>query len=281
MCPHPPTPPGDRARPACPTAAEHSSTSMTLHVDAAGDRFVVTVRGELDLDSDPLLQQTLNKALDRAAGGLELDLADVGFCDCSALNVLLDVRSRARLAGKQVILRATSRAVQRLLTLTGTLPLFTPEHAGADNRPVPTQAATARTPALPAPATRHTLCAAHAANSARSHPSTEPAEPSHASLTRENAQLHRAMQTRAPIDLARGMLMASFHLTPEQAWQVLVTTSQHSNTKLHRIAEALLHSADGHTPLPEPLAAHLAGAVQTHSAPAGPSSHITSRQTRI
>jgi anti-anti-sigma factor len=254
---------------------------MTLHVDAAGDRFVVTVRGELDLDSDPLLQQTLNKALDRAAGGLELDLADVGFCDCSALNVLLDVRSRARLAGKQVILRATSRAVQRLLTLTGTLPLFTPEHAGADNRPVPTQAATARTPALPAPATRHTLCAAHAAhaaNSARSHPSTEPAEPSHASLTRENAQLHRAMQTRAPIDLARGMLMASFHLTPEQAWQVLVTTSQHSNTKLHRIADALLQSADGRAPLPAPLAGHLAAAVQTHAGSAGQTSHATTRR---
>jgi anti-anti-sigma factor len=237
---------------------------MTLHVDAAGDRFVVTVRGELDLDSGPLLQQTLNKALDRATDGIELDFAAVDFCDCSALNVLLDVRSRARMAGKQVILRVTSRAVQRLLTLTGTLPLFTEGRPGVDG-------VTEGHPGVDG----HPASAAPAA---RPHPSAEPVEPSRDSLATENAQLHRAMQTRAPIDLARGMLMASFRLTPEQAWHVLVTTSQHSNTKLHRIADALLQSADGRAPLPAPLAGHLAAAVQTHAGPAGQKSHATTRR---
>jgi anti-anti-sigma factor len=242
-----------------------------LRVDAAGDRLAVTVCGELDLDSDPLLQQALNKALDRAAGGLELDLAAVDFCDCSALNVLLDVRGRARLAGKQVILRATSRAVERLLSLTDTLPLFTDGRTMLDGLPSPAQAA-ARQTARPAtsagnqatPVGRQETAGAH---ETRPRLPTEPAEPSGESLATENAQLHRAMETRTPIDLARGMLMASFQLNAEQAWQVLRTTSQHSNTKLHQIADALLQTADGHTSLPEPLTRHLTIAVQTHANP--------------
>jgi anti-anti-sigma factor len=230
MCPHPPLPLGKGPCPDCSTASAESSTSVTLRVDAAGDRLVVTVCGELDLDSDPLLQQTLNKALDRAADGLELDLAGVDFCDCSALNVLLDVRDRARLSGKQVTLRATSRAVQRLLTLTETLPLFTDEQPQPDGHPNPTQAAAERTGPPTGPTRKRATSGVSGAHEARPHPSAESAEPSHDGLATENAQLHRAMETRTPIDLARGMLMASFQLSAEQAWQVLVTTSQHSNT---------------------------------------------------
>ncbi|MFG2790117.1 ANTAR domain-containing protein [Streptomyces sp. NPDC048419] len=76
------------------------------------------------------------------------------------------------------------------------------------------------------------------------------------------------METRAPIDLARGMLMASFHPTAEQAWHLLVTASQHSNSKLREIADALLRTADGRTPLPESLAGHVATAVRSHTGPA-------------
>ncbi|MFE2583126.1 hypothetical protein [Streptomyces sp. NPDC059378] len=61
--------------------------------------------------------------------------------------------------------------------------------------------------------------------------------------------------------------MSSFHLTPQQSWQVLVTTSQHSNTKLHLVASALLQTSNGRS-LTEPLAKHLATAVRAHSNPA-------------
>jgi anti-anti-sigma factor len=264
MCAHPPFPYGEGSRPDRPTAPHRPSTPVTVRVDAAGDRLAVTVSGELDLDSDPLLQQTLNKALDRATKGLELDLAGVDFCDCSGLNVLLDVHDRARLSGKQVTLSATSRAVQRLLTLTNTLPLFTQDPAGGSAGPAPN--ATTTQPAHPAD--ERAAPGTPPVHETRHHPATDHAEPSHDGLARQNAQLHRSMQNRPPIDLARGMLMASFHLTPEQAWQVLVTTSQHSNTKLHQIADALLETADGHTPLPDPLADHLTTAIKTHADPA-------------
>jgi hypothetical protein len=76
----------------------------------------------------------------------------------------------------------------------------------------------------------------------------------------EIVQLRRAMQTRPPIDMARGMLMASFGLGPEEAWTVLVTLSQRTNTKLHRVAQTLVDSVRG-GPLPQALRRELAAAV--------------------
>ncbi|MEU8875985.1 STAS domain-containing protein [Streptomyces javensis] len=122
----------------CVTALQHMQplVPVTLSVDAIGDRLIVTASGEFDLESGRILQQTLSDALDHAVGGLELDLAGVEFCDCSALNVLLRVRHRALQASKSFILCAISPAVARLLALTGTLPLFTAgEEAYSTRRP--------------------------------------------------------------------------------------------------------------------------------------------------
>ncbi|MEU6216842.1 ANTAR domain-containing protein [Streptomyces sp. NPDC047022] len=214
---------------------------VTLRVDLIGDRLAVTISGALDMDCNQLLQQTLSGALDRAAGGLELDLAGVAFCDCSALNVLLRVSRRARADAKTFILRATSPAVERLLALTDTRTLFATEPARLNGHP--------------------------AAPSAHVQREAERPDPSSDDLAAENSQLHRAMETRATIDMARGMLMSSFKLTAEQSWEVLVTASQHSNTKLHLIAGALVQTTSGQE-LPQPLTDHLAAAALTHRDPA-------------
>ncbi|MGW4561914.1 anti-sigma factor antagonist [Streptomyces sp. NPDC004561] len=228
--------------PDCGASFEQSSAPVALSVDMIGDGLVVTVTGELGLECDQLLRQALGDALDHAHRGLELDLAGVEFCDCAALNVLLSVRHRARASAKSFVLRATSPAVERLLTLTGTRALFTA--GSADPEESPTTASQVVGPGA-----------------------AERGEASSDGLAVENAQLHRALQTRATIDLARGMLMASFQLTAQQSWEVLVTASQHSNTKLHLIADALLQTTQGR-PLPGPLAGHLATAVQAHGGPA-------------
>ncbi|SCK46941.1 ANTAR domain-containing protein [Streptomyces sp. WMMB 714] len=62
---------------------------------------------------------------------------------------------------------------------------------------------------------------------------------------RELAQLRRAMRTRPTIDQACGVLMATFGLSPRSAWQVLVATSQNTNTKLHSLADELVGNAGG------------------------------------
>jgi hypothetical protein len=57
--------------------------------------------------------------------------------------------------------------------------------------------------------------------------------------------------------------MASYTLTAEQAWHVLVSTSQNSNVKLRLLAEELMSTVQGER-LPEPLAGHLAKALHEH-----------------
>ncbi|MEU6658731.1 ANTAR domain-containing protein [Streptomyces sp. NPDC046821] len=76
----------------------------------------------------------------------------------------------------------------------------------------------------------------------------------------ELVQLRRAMETRPAIDLARGILMATFGLTPEDAWSVLVAVSQNTNTKLHAVAGDLVRSVRGEA-LPEPVRQQLAARI--------------------
>jgi hypothetical protein len=76
----------------------------------------------------------------------------------------------------------------------------------------------------------------------------------------EIGQLKRAMQTRPVIDLARGVLMASFGLNSEDAWSVLVEASQRSNTKLHHLAQELVGAVNG-APLSDRLQQQVSAAV--------------------
>ncbi|MEU3254162.1 ANTAR domain-containing protein [Streptomyces sp. NPDC006997] len=82
----------------------------------------------------------------------------------------------------------------------------------------------------------------------------------------EVVQLRRAMRTRPVIDLARGVLMASFGLNPEQAWEVLVAASQNTNTKLHRLADDLVTAVQG-DPLPDAVQRQVSAAVARVMAP--------------
>ncbi|MEU6765617.1 ANTAR domain-containing protein [Streptomyces sp. NPDC046853] len=75
-------------------------------------------------------------------------------------------------------------------------------------------------------------------------------------LRRENAQLREAMATRPVIDQARGVLMALGACGSERAWQMLVDTSQRTNTKLWRVAEMVVAGAGGGQ-MPRPVAASL------------------------
>lgn len=83
-------------------------------------------------------------------------------------------------------------------------------------------------------------------------------------LREELAQLRQALESRPVIDQARGMVMAIGPCTSTAAWAVLVDASQRTNTKLRKVAEALVASTDGTTPIPLPLRSALAAALRTH-----------------
>ncbi|MFC8193874.1 ANTAR domain-containing protein [Streptomyces sp. NPDC057298] len=102
----------------------------------------------------------------------------------------------------------------------------------------------------------------------RSHPDddadpTTPAEDAEDAegWRREAQQLRRAMKSRPTIDMARGILMTTCSCSPDDAWEILVTVSQHSNTKLHQVAEAIVAATARQEPLPERLQQHLAPAL--------------------
>ncbi|MEV6177247.1 ANTAR domain-containing protein [Streptomyces sp. NPDC052015] len=197
-----------------------------------GDRVVVAVRGELDLESTEQLEHTLRAALAATVGRVDLDLGEVTFCDCAALNVLLSLRERGLKCGKTVAVRSAGPVVERLLTLTGTADLFDEPLAEPD----------------PDPASgSHRADRADRAGS-HSGPGGEDTVSSAQDARVEVVQLRRAMQTRPVIDLARGILMASFALSAEDAWRVLVETSQHTNTKLHHLARDLVTAVQGEPP---------------------------------
>ncbi|MBQ0863790.1 ANTAR domain-containing protein [Streptomyces smyrnaeus] len=196
------------------------------------DRIRVSLRGDLDLQGQRLLPD-LSQALRRSGNGIDLDLTGVEFCDRAGFNVLLDLRRQALAQGKTVTLRASSPQVERLLDLTGARELFV--HLDQE--------------------------AADAADTHGSHQDTEQ------DLRTEVLHLRRAMQTRPTIDLARGILMATFHLSPETAWDVLVATSQNTNTKLRQLADDLVRTVHG-DPLPKAVQEQLMTAVaKAESAP--------------
>ncbi|MER5255911.1 MULTISPECIES: ANTAR domain-containing protein [unclassified Streptomyces] len=110
--------------------------------------------------------------------------------------------------------------------------------------------------ALPAPVAQDSE-ATHAASPALPGHGVEDAQPD---PRVELGQLRRAMRTRPVIDMARGILMASFGLGADDAWSVLVSVSQNTNTKLHIVAADLVGAATGGR-IPRPLRRQLAAAV--------------------
>lgn len=99
---------------------------LTATVDTVPDgaRVSVIVRGELDLETGQRLWPELLHALNGSAGGVDLYLSEVTFCDCSGINLLLALRRAGLRHGKSVTVVSNSAAVERMFDLTATRRLF-------------------------------------------------------------------------------------------------------------------------------------------------------------
>ncbi|WP_371674051.1 ANTAR domain-containing protein [Streptomyces sp. NBC_00289] len=80
-------------------------------------------------------------------------------------------------------------------------------------------------------------------------------------LRQENAQLRQAVDSHAMVDQAIGVLIAVHRLPPAAGFEVLREVSQHTNVKLHTVAETVIDWALGQ-PMPDPVGQELNAAVR-------------------
>ncbi|MCX4775364.1 STAS domain-containing protein [Streptomyces sp. NBC_01264] len=97
-----------------------------VRVDEEGQRCVVHVGGEMDIDRAPMLHRVLDTVITQPGGPDEIviDLADLSFCDSSGLNVLIAARQTATDHGRHISLRHPQPQILRLLEMTGADTLF-------------------------------------------------------------------------------------------------------------------------------------------------------------
>ena len=104
-----------------------------------------------------------------------------------------------------------------------------------------------------APCTTHQPTTIHEERPLRSLLTAVPPPPDTALLTElvqlraQNSQLMLALETRAVIDQARGMVMALAPCNGDRAWDLLVGVSQHCNIKLRVVAAALVATTEDKT----------------------------------
>ena len=80
---------------------------------------MLTVSGELDLATSPVLDAELERASASGAERVVLDLRGVSFMDSTGLSVLVHAQRRADESRQQLVVINGSDQVLRLLTLTG------------------------------------------------------------------------------------------------------------------------------------------------------------------
>ncbi|MGH2887009.1 MAG: STAS domain-containing protein, partial [Solirubrobacteraceae bacterium] len=94
-------------------------SEFRVETQTIGRLITLTVTGELDLVSSPVLERELEEVYGLDADVVLLDLRGLAFMDSTGLHLLVKAQQRAEEAGRQLALTRGSEQVQRLLELTG------------------------------------------------------------------------------------------------------------------------------------------------------------------
>ncbi|WP_127503735.1 STAS domain-containing protein [Actinoplanes solisilvae] len=91
-------------------------------VDNSDESVVVTVRGNLDIDSGTTLTTALDQVLERPEPRVVIDLSGIDFCDSTGLSALVVGHNRASAVGGWLRLAAPGDFLGRLLDTVGLTP---------------------------------------------------------------------------------------------------------------------------------------------------------------
>ncbi|NEA66478.1 STAS domain-containing protein [Streptomyces sp. SID12488] len=93
---------------------------LTVHRHDRRTRALLTLTGEIDLVSAPLLRVSLEQCLRDGLRDIDIDLTQVTFCDCSGLNEFLLAAQRTTAVGGALRLHHPPPTLVRILDITGT-----------------------------------------------------------------------------------------------------------------------------------------------------------------
>jgi anti-sigma B factor antagonist len=105
-----------------PAASDAGAAGVPMQLScqlSAGGHAVVVLRGELDLATVDLVVRFVSDVIDRHDGPVIADLRGVAFCDACGLGALIRIAAYAERAGRRLELLRPSRALTRIMRITG------------------------------------------------------------------------------------------------------------------------------------------------------------------
>jgi anti-anti-sigma factor len=94
---------------------------LTIEVHREGDEALLTLTGELDPHTAPMLADELDSLTGEGVRSVVLVLSGLGFIDSSGLRVVIAADRDLTELGGRLVLRSPSETVRRLLDITGLL----------------------------------------------------------------------------------------------------------------------------------------------------------------
>jgi len=104
---------------------------LTLATRETGDRTIITVGGEIDVYTAPLLRDAISELVGQGRHDLVVDLTEVGFLDSTGLGVLVGGLKKVRARGGSLELVCQQDRLLKIFRITGLAKVFV-IHATAD-----------------------------------------------------------------------------------------------------------------------------------------------------
>lgn len=103
------------------------SPPFTVSVRKEGDRTQVTVKGELDLATAPVLANQLLNVIANFGGDVVIDMSLVSFIDSTGFSVLVSHHLALQAKDRNLTLLNPTSTARRLMQITGLTDMFTIE----------------------------------------------------------------------------------------------------------------------------------------------------------
>ena len=102
----------------------HTGVDLTLTTRQHGDRTVVTIGGEIDVYTAPLLRDAISDLVAQGSHDIVIDLTGVGFLDSTGLGVLVGGLKKVRAHDGTLELVCDQERLLKIFRITGLAKVF-------------------------------------------------------------------------------------------------------------------------------------------------------------